>query len=271
LIKDGFLILFDGNACVITDKKSRQTTTNVLVTQTTCFLLIYQMLEVLPQLSNEAYLWCLHYGNLNINGLKRLSQKAEVVGLPKIGQIDLGEGCIYGKQTRRPFPVGKSCRVATSLEVVHADLCGPMKTESLSRSWYFLLFIDDYNLFSWVYFLKFKSKTFDNLKKFKAFVEDESGKKLKALCTDRSGEFLSSEFTAYCDEHGIHRELTAPHTLEQNGVVEWKNKTVVEMARGLLKAKGLSNYFWGEAIATAVYLLNISPTKAVLNKTPFEA
>ncbi|KAA0056488.1 Integrase, catalytic core [Cucumis melo var. makuwa] len=67
------------------------------------------------------------------------------------------------------------------------------------------------------------------------------------------------------------RELTTPYTPEQNGVAERKNRTVVEMARSMLQIKGLSNDFWAEAVSTSIYLLNISPTKAVMNKTPFEA
>ncbi|CAL9204477.1 unnamed protein product [Musa hybrid cultivar] len=59
--------------------------------------------------------------------------------------------------------------------------------------------------------------------------------------------------------------------LLQNGVAERKNRIVVKMTRSLLKGKHLPNQFWAEAVATAVYLLNISPTKAVMNQTPFEA
>ena len=76
---------------------------------------------------NEPNLCHLRYGHLHINGFKLLCKKDMVVGLPEIGQIDLREGCIYGKQTRRSFPVGKSWRATASLELVHADLCGPMK------------------------------------------------------------------------------------------------------------------------------------------------
>ena len=65
--------------------------------------------------------------------------------------------------------------------------------------------------------------------------------------------------------------MTAPYTPEQNGVAERKNRTVVEMARSLLKGKHLPIQFWTKTIATVVYLLNISPTKAVMNRTPFEA
>ena len=77
---------------------------------------------------NEANLCHLRYGHLHINGLKLLCHKDMVVGLPEIGQIDLRERSVYGKQTRCSFPVGKSMRAIATLEVVRADLCGPMKT-----------------------------------------------------------------------------------------------------------------------------------------------
>ncbi|XP_058000540.1 uncharacterized protein LOC110654465 [Hevea brasiliensis] len=120
-------------------------------------------------------------------------------------------------------------------------------------------------------FLKYKPETFENFRKFKAMVEKQSGQCIKALRTDRGGEFLSKEFNHFCEENGICRELMAPYTLEKNGVAERKNHTIVEMARSLLKGKGLPNQHWAEAIATVVYLLNISPTKVVLNQTPYEA
>lgn len=65
---------------------------------------------------------------------------------------------------------------------------------------------------SWIYLLKFKSETFENFRKFKALVEKQSGKSVKALRTDRGGEFLSQNFDEFCEENGIRRELTAPYT-----------------------------------------------------------
>ncbi|KAF3651721.1 putative chaperonin 60 subunit beta 4, chloroplastic-like [Capsicum annuum] len=122
---------------------------------------------------------------------------------------------------------------------------------------------------SWVYFLESKSETFQKFKQFKAMVEKQSGLSIKTFRTDRGGEFLSKKFNFFCEETGIHREITTPYTPEQ--VVERKNRTVVEMARNMFQAKGLPNHFWAEAVATSVHLLNLSPTRAVLNQTPFEA
>ena len=93
----------------------------------------------------------LRCGHLHVNGLKLLRQKDMVFGLPEIGQIDLRERSVYGKQTTRSFLVGKSRRATASLEVVHADLYGLMKTESFRGSRHFLLFSDDYSRCSWAH------------------------------------------------------------------------------------------------------------------------
>ena len=119
--------------------------------------------------------------------------------------------------------------------------------------------------------MKFKSETFESFKRFNELVEKQSGYSIKILHSDRGGEFTSNEFAAFCEKNGVHRQLTAPYTPEQNGVAKRKNRTVVEMARSLMNAASLSKRFWAEAVATAVYILNISPTKAVVNRTPYEA
>jgi len=101
-------------------------------------------------------------------------------------------------------------------------------------------------------------------------VETETGKKLRVLRTDCGGEFTSIEFGIYCTGHGVERHLTAPYSPQQNGVVERRNQTVVGMARSMLKAKRMPAAFWGEAVSTAVFILNRAPTKSLDGTTPFE-
>ncbi|KAL8140688.1 hypothetical protein V2J09_006709 [Rumex salicifolius] len=138
------------------------------------------------------------------------------------------------------FPSGKGWRAIDTFELLHVDLCRPMPTDSLEGSKYFFLITDDYSRMSWVYFQKTKSESFENLMKFKDLVEKQSGKLVKALRTDYDGEFMVKEFTISYEEQGIRRELTAPYTR-----AEWcskeKNRNVVEMAKSMLKAKGLPN------------------------------
>ncbi|XP_074377584.1 uncharacterized protein LOC141719101 [Apium graveolens] len=99
------------------------------------------------------------------------------------------------------------------------------------------------------------------LLKFKVLVERECGEKLKVFRTDRGDEFLSKDFTAYYEKMGIVRHLTAPYFPQKNGVVERRNRTVLEMARSLLKEKQLPDDFWGEAVRHSVYLLNRLSTR----------
>ena len=102
-------------------------------------------------------------------------------------------------------------------------------------------------------------------------VENGSGRKLKILRSDNGGEYTSAEFTAYLKEQGVRHEFTVPKTPQQNGIAERMNRTLVETVRSMLSDANLPKRFWAEALSTAVYLRNRSPTIAVRGKTPFEA
>ncbi|XP_076956879.1 uncharacterized protein LOC143632192 [Bidens hawaiensis] len=90
--------------------------------------------------------------------------------------------------------------------------------------------------YMWIIFLKEKSDAFDMFKKFKALVEKETEKIIKTLRTDRGGEFTSHEFGDFCEANGVIRPLTAPYTPQQNGMVEHRNQTLMEMTRSIMKA-----------------------------------
>ena len=221
---------------------------------------------------DPSWTWHLRYGHLNFRGLELLFKKNMVKGLPYINHPDqLCEGCLLGKQFRKSFPKESNSRAQKPLELIHTDVCGPFKPNSLGKSNYFLLFIDDLSRKTWVYFLKQKSEVFEAFKKFKAAVEKESGYQIKAMRSDRGGEFTSKEFLEFCEANGIRRPLTVPRSPQQNGVAERKNRTILDMARSMLKSKRLPKEFWAKAVACAVYLSNRSPTKSVWGMTPQEA
>ena len=121
-----------------------------------------------------------------------------------------------------------------------------------------------------VSFLKEKLEAFKAFKSFKTQAEREKELKLIYLRIDNGGEFTSKEFISFCSEHGIQRHFSTPYTPQQNGVVERKNRMILDMTRAMLKNKNLPKVFWGEAVSTAVYLLNRSPTKSLEGKTPYE-
>lgn len=88
--------------------------------------------------------------------------------------------------------------------------------------------------------------------------------------TDRGGEFVSYEFNLFCESSGIKQHLTASYTPKQNGVVERRNRTMMEMTRSILKHMSLPNYLWGEAIRHSTYLLNRIATRILKDRTPYE-
>jgi len=120
----------------------------------------------------------------------------------------------------------------------------------------------------WLTLLRSKADAPAAIITFQARVERETGKKLKVLRTDNGGEFTSVQFGEYCAGEGIQRHYSAPYTPQQNGVVERRNQMVVNTARSILRARGMPGYFWGEAVHTAVFLLNRSPTSALDGMTP---
>ena len=83
-----------------------------------------------------------------------------------------------------PFLINQAWRTNEKLQLVHIDICGPMSVASYGGSKYFLLFIDDYTRFCWVYFLQQKSEVFTMFQKFKATVENHSAKLIKTLRSD---------------------------------------------------------------------------------------
>jgi transposase InsO family protein len=76
---------------------------------------------------------------------------------------------------------------------------------------------------------------------------------------------------SYCADEGVQRHYSAPYSPQQNGIVERRNQTVVGMAQALLKQRGMPAVFWGEAVVTAIYILNHLPTKALNGRTSYEA
>nr|GFA57899.1 zinc finger, CCHC-type [Tanacetum cinerariifolium] len=140
-----------------------------------------------------------------------------------------------------------------------------------SEKKYIFLLVDDYSRYMWAYFLSTKDQAFDTFKEYKKTIENELRTTLKMLRTDRGGEFTSNEFNQFCKENGIARQLTAPYSPQQNGVVERRNRTIMSTTRCMMKATNMPQNFWAEAVRHAIYILNSVPTKALKDITPYEA
>ena len=230
-------------------------------------------LHAVSSISNSPVgdLWHYRFGHLNFDALRQAFRDQLVTGLPDVGaRLRQCISCLRGKQHREAIPLAYSRRATELLELVHSDLCGPMQTQSLGGALYFMLIIDDCRRFTWVYFLRRKDEAFECFKDWKTYAEKECGKPVKAICADKGGEFTSNAFDNFCKENGIRRELANTGSPWENGVVERKNRTVVEMVRTMLEHRELPQSLWAEATSTSVHILNRSPTAALQKKTPYD-
>ncbi|RVW98913.1 Retrovirus-related Pol polyprotein from transposon TNT 1-94 [Vitis vinifera] len=131
-------------------------------------------------------------------------------------------------------------RCSDVLELIHTDICGPFPTPSWNGQQYFITFIDDYSRYDYLYLIHEKSQSLDVFKNFKAEVENQLSKKIKAVRSDRGGEYYGrydgsgeqhpGPFAKYLMECGIVPQYTMPGTLSQNGVAERRNRTLKDMS-----------------------------------------
>ena len=179
------------------------------------------------------------------------------------------ESCIMGKFIRKPFQLLQR-RATRPLELVHTDLCGPMETTSTGGARYFMTFIDDYSRYKMVYFLKKKSEAFDKFKEMKAYTENLCGHKILRIKSDNGTEYTSNAFAHYLTTEGIQAERTTPYTPQQNGVAERANRTLITIAKCMMHQAHAPRSMWAEAVRTATYLHNITPSAVLDDKSPWE-
>ena len=163
----------------------------------------------------------------------------------------------------------KGRRAQDLLELVHSNVCGPMSIQARGSYEYFIIFTDDYFSFGYVYLIKRKSESFEKFKEFKAKVENQLSKRIKAIRSNHGGEYLLRDFKDYLTENRIVSQLTVPRTSQQNGVAERRNRTLLDMVRSMMSYSTLPISIWGYALNTIMYLLNLVPLKSV-SKTPVE-
>ena len=117
-----------------------------------------------------------------------------------------------GKLTRTTFKSKNFTSTDKPLQLVHTDLCGPLRKEGTRGERYFMLVIDDYSRLTWVAFVNKKFEALENFKNFKALTRNQTGKRLKVVRSNRGGDLCSGYFKDFCDKHGIKREYIIPGT-----------------------------------------------------------
>ena len=217
-------------------------------------------------------LWHRRLCHHNYSGVRKLVKEGLVTGLKLDSPAmpdPICEPCIAGKMTADPFP-SSSSRATQPLGLVHCDVHGPVKVQTMSGYRYWATFIDDCSRFRAVIPLKRKSDTFAAFKQFKAWAETKTDKRIKIIRDDKGGEYMSNEFEQFCIAEGIERQHTVRNRPQQNGVAERANRTMEEGLIAMLYEAGLPLSFWGEALSAFIYVWNRVSTSALSSKTPYE-
>ena len=159
---------------------------------------------------SPTYMWHCRLGHISENRMKRLHSDGLLTSFD-FESYETCEACLLGKMTKTPF-TGFPERAVDLLELIHTDVCGPMSTTARGGFQYFITFTDDFSRYGYVYLMRHKSETFEKFKEFQSEVENQRGKKIKALRSDRGGEYLSHKFSNHLKSCGIVPQLTPPGT-----------------------------------------------------------
>jgi hypothetical protein len=155
------------------------------------------------------------------------------------------------------------------IQLIHADVwTSPVM--SFSGYKYYLVLLDDYTHYVWIFTMRQKSEVLPLLRDFHAYIGTQFGLRLLALQTDNGKEFDSTALCFFLSAHGVALRLSCPYTSEQNGKVEQTLRTLNDCLRTLLIHSGVSTSFWAEALSTATRLVNRWPCHFTTAKMLFE-
>jgi hypothetical protein len=155
-------------------------------------------------------------------------------------------------------------------QLLHMNTADPSWVCSMNDKWYVLVIVDDYSHYSWVFFLESKDEMFEHFWSLALRLNNEDPNYLKTIRSENRTEFRNASFDQFCLEHVVDQQFSAPCVPQQNGVVERKNCTLVEMARTMLDEHKTPRCFWPDAISTACYISNRIFLRSILNLTPFK-
>ncbi|GJS55525.1 integrase, catalytic region, zinc finger, CCHC-type containing protein [Tanacetum coccineum] len=188
----------------------------------------------------KSWLWHRRLSHLNFGAINHLARHGLVRGLPKLKfeKDHLCSACAMGKSKKKPHKSKYEDTNQEKLYLFHMDLCGLICVVSVNGKKYILFIVDDYSRFTWVKY--------------------------------NGTEFVNQTLHEYYEKVGISHETSVARSLQQNGVFERHNRTLIEAARTMLIYAKALLFLWAEAVATACYTQNHSIIRLRHGKTPYE-
>ncbi|GJX79837.1 retrovirus-related pol polyprotein from transposon TNT 1-94 [Tanacetum coccineum] len=209
--------------------------------------------------SQETNLYTLSIGDMMASSIICLLHGL-VRGLPKLKfeKDHLYLACAMGKskkQSHKPKPEDTN---QEKLYLLHMDICGPMRVAGINRKKYILVIVDDYSQFTSVKFLASKDEAPDFIIKFLKMIQVRLNATVRNIRTDNGTDIVNQTLRDYYEQAIISQETSVTQTPQLNGVVERRNRMLVEGARTMLIFAQAPLFLWAEAIATACYTQNRS-------------
>ena len=147
------------------------------------------------------------------------------------------------------------------------DNVGPAQVHSVGGKWYVLVILDDFSLYSWVYFIETKDEAFGFVRDLILRLKNEPYDPIIAIHNDNGMEFKNAHFETFCSDLGLEHQFSSPYVPPQNGIVERKNLTIFEKGRTMLDEHRTPRKYWAEAVNTGCYISNWIFLSALLKKT----
>nr|GEZ15998.1 retrovirus-related Pol polyprotein from transposon TNT 1-94 [Tanacetum cinerariifolium] len=220
----------------------------------------------------KSWLWHRRLSHLNFGAINHLARQGLVRGLSKLKfeKDHLCSACAMGKSTKKTQKPKSEDTNQEKLYLLHIDLCGPMRVESVNGKKYILVIVDDYSRFTWVKFLRSKDETPMFIIKFLKMIQVRLNVPIRRIRTDNGTEFVNQTVRDYYEEVGISHETSVARSPQQNGVVERRNCTLIKAARTMLIYTQAPLFLWAEGVATVCFTQNRSIIQLRHRKTLFE-
>nr|GEV97449.1 hypothetical protein [Tanacetum cinerariifolium] len=240
--------------------------------QHTCFIRNLDGVDLPTASKTKSWLWHRRLSHLNFGAINHLARQGLVRGLPKLKfkKDHLCSACAMGNSIKKSHKPKSKDTNQEKLYLLHMDLCGPMRVESINGKKYILVIVDDYSRFTCVKFLRSKDEALDFIIKFLKMIQVRLTVPVCRIRTDNETEFINQTLRKYYEEVGISHETSVARSPPQNGIVKRRNRTLIEAARTMLIYAQALLSLWAEAVATVCYTQNPSIIRVRHGKTPYE-
>ena len=216
-------------------------------------------------------LWHARLGHVGGNAARHAAHFADGVVVTSSVPLSVCESCIVGKHPWKPFHPSENAQSAGFLDLVHADVAGPMPVHTPHGCCYFLVILDDFTHTLDLHLLTTKDQVLDAWEFTRRHWETKFSQHVKEFQLDNGGKFINSTFISALDAAGISHHLSVPYMHQQNGIAERVIRTIEGHLLAMLHLAGLPQTYWGEAALTAAYLHNCTESHALPpGRTPYE-